>query len=103
MFEGTFALAFFGVFLPTNTFNDRALSNASLDNIALGFRQPDVLTRDGVVPAVILEIDFNDGDDFVTFGRITPVPVPASLPLLAGGTGLLAIAARRRRKSARRG
>ena len=95
VFENTFAFVFFDVFLPTGTFDDQGLDNVTLDNIALGGTQPEVLTFDFILPDVTLTLDFDYGDDFVIFGSpIAAIPVPASLPLLAGGLGLFAMAAR---------
>lgn len=91
--------AVLAVFLPTDTFDDQGFDNVTLDNIALSSARPDILTDDGLVPAVSLFIEFDDTNDFALFGGpIAPVPVPASLPLMVGGLGLFAMAARRRRQ-----
>lgn len=59
---------------------------------------------DGLVDTVGLSLFIESGDGFgiddVRLGSsVAPIPVPASLPLLAGGLGLLGWIARRRRAS----
>lgn len=59
---------------------------------------------DGPVASSMMSLNIDDGDGFglddVRLGSVTPVPVPASLPLLIGGLSVLAWGARRRKATA---
>jgi hypothetical protein len=74
-----------------------------------GIRQPDAglylvrLALDSATTLSNLSLNIDGGDGFgiddVRLGSsVAPVPVPAYLPLLAGGLGLMGWVARRRRK-----
>lgn len=80
-----------------------ALAGSTGNGIALSAMAYPVVTSAGTVVAAMFDtLEFGDGSyaAFIDIQAVSAVPIPAALPLLAGGLGALGLIARRNRKKA---